>query len=232
MSHSSDYVELRAHTCFSFSDGAVSAEALAAHARRLGYTHLGITDTADLGGLARFATEAMAPLKDPACRDAALHTDVSCETCQAPVRPIAGAELNVGGRPAAFLAHSEEGYQNLAALVTLARVGQWEEWDKKVQGKRRGRPKVRWEHVAEHARGLHALTGPASGELASLLRAGQRTEAERCLARWRELFEPGHLSIEVQLHHTGGHESALAAELVELASESGVPWVARRMHDT
>ena len=226
MSHSSDYVELRAHTCFSFSDGAVSAESIAAHARRLGYTHLGITDTADLGGLARFATEAMAPLKDPACRDAALHTDVSCETCQAPVRPIAGAELNVDGRPAAFLARTEQGYQNLAALVTLARVGQWEEWDKKVQGKRRGRPKVRWEHVAEHARGLHALTGPASGELASLLRAGQRTEAERCLARWRELFEPGHLSIEVQLHHTGGHESALAAELIELANEHGVPWVA------
>jgi DNA polymerase III alpha subunit len=57
------YVELRAHTCFSFSDGAVSAEALAKHARERGYTHLAITDTADLGGMARFATEAMSPLK-------------------------------------------------------------------------------------------------------------------------------------------------------------------------
>jgi DNA polymerase III, alpha subunit len=53
----SAYVELRAHTCFSFSDGAVSAEALAKHARARGYTHLGITDTADLGGMARFATK-------------------------------------------------------------------------------------------------------------------------------------------------------------------------------
>ena len=44
------YVELRAHSCFSFSDGAVSAENLARRARELGYTHLGITDTADLGG--------------------------------------------------------------------------------------------------------------------------------------------------------------------------------------
>jgi DNA polymerase III alpha subunit len=103
------YVELRAHTCFSFSDGAVSAESLAAHAASLGYTHLGITDTADLGGIARFATEAM--------------------TLPTPVRPIVGAELVVEGRPAAFLARTEDGYRNLAALVTLARVGQWDAWD-------------------------------------------------------------------------------------------------------
>ena len=62
------YIELRSHTCFSFSDGAISAEALAKHARQLGYTHLGITDTADLGGLAKFAVEAMSPLKDQRAR--------------------------------------------------------------------------------------------------------------------------------------------------------------------
>src|ERR1051326_8693501 len=98
------FVELRAHTCFSFSDGAVSAEALAGHARRLGYTHLGITDTADLGGIAKFATEAMSPLKDPMCTRAEQHDDEPCIVCQAPVRPIVGAELIVDGHPAAFLA--------------------------------------------------------------------------------------------------------------------------------
>jgi len=222
----SAYVELRAHTCFSFSDGAVSAEALAKHARERGYTHLGITDTADLGGMARFGVEAMSPLKDPLCPNAERHGDEYCRTCQYPVRPIAGAELNVDGRPAAFLARDGDGYRNLAALVTLARVGQWQEWDKKVQGKRRGRPKITWAHVAQHSAGLHAMTGPASGELASLIRAGKESEAKRCLSRWREIFAPGTLSIEVQLHHTGGHESVLAAELIRLAEESGVPWVA------
>ena len=145
------YVELRAHTCFSFSDGAVSAEEIARVARRLGYSHLGITDTADLGGLARFSTEAMAPYKDPTCPRFEQHTDEPCAICQRPLRPIVGAELVVDGFPAAFIARSAEGYQNLAALVTLARVGQWDEWEKKTQGKRRGRPKVTWEHVAAHA---------------------------------------------------------------------------------
>src|SRR6476660_8982698 len=104
------YAELRAHTCFSFSDGAISAEALAKHARQLGYTHLGITDTADLGGLAKFAVEAMSPLKDPTCANTEQHTDEPCRTCQYPVRPIVGAELNVDGYPMAFLARNEEGY--------------------------------------------------------------------------------------------------------------------------
>jgi error-prone DNA polymerase len=223
---SCEYVELRAHTCFSFSDGAVSAEALAKHARANGYSHLGISDTADLGGIARFATEGMSPLKDPLCLEAERHTDEPCRACQFPLWPIVGAELNVEGKPAAFIAKTRRGYENLAALVTLSRVGQWEEWDKKIQGKRRGRPKITWAHVAAHAEGLHALTGPATGGLASLLRAGKESEAKRELDRWRDVFPADSISIEVQLHYTGGHEAALASELIALAEREGVPWVA------
>ena len=82
-------VELRAHTCYSFSYGAISAEGMAKHARKLGYTHLGITDTADLGAVAKFAVEAMSPLPDPMCKDAEQHeTGAPCRTCMAPVRPV------------------------------------------------------------------------------------------------------------------------------------------------
>ena len=218
------FIELRAHTCYSFSDGAISAEALAKHARQRGYTHLGITDTADLGGIAKFAVEAMSPVQDPMCDNAERHGDGPCRTCQAPVRPIVGAELVVDGHPAAFLARTRRGYENLAALVTLARVGQWSAWDQKEQGKRRGRPRITWAHVVQHAEGLQALTGPATGELATLIRAGK--PADRALNRWREVFHGGALSIEVQLHHAGGHEAVLAAELIELAEHAGVPWVA------
>ena len=221
------FIELRAHSCFSFSDGAISAEVLARHARRLGYSHLGVTDTADLGGLARFATEAMSPLKDPTCTNADDHDDTPCRTCQYPVRPIVGAELNVDGHPAAFLARNQTGYCNLAALVTLARVGQWATWEKPVQARRRGRPKITWEQLAAHSDGLHALTGPATGELASLVRAGKTAAAEQCLTRWREVFEDdSRFSIEVRFHNTGGRESALATELIELAERTELPWFA------
>jgi error-prone DNA polymerase len=218
-------VELRAHTAFSFNDGAVTPEALVDRAADLGYSALAITDTADLGGLVRAALTAK--LRG--------------------IKLIAGAELNVDARPAAFLARNAEGYRNLATLVTLSRVGHWQTWEKAEAGLRRGQPNVTWAQVAEHAAGLHMLTGPASGTLATLLRgdggwaaarAGPptttdpddrrltaRARAERQVAEWREAFGE-HLAVEVQLHHVDGHEAALAAELIRLAGRTRVSWVA------
>ncbi|HEX2093272.1 MAG TPA: error-prone DNA polymerase [Longimicrobiaceae bacterium] len=129
------------------------------------------------------------------------------------VRPVVGAEVRVGGYPLALLARDEAGYRNLSALVTLAR-----------RGNPRGKPALRWGEVLERAAGLHLLTGPLAGEVASLLRRGRRAEAERLLARLREAFGR-HLAVEVQLHHVSGAEAALAGALVELAERFSVPWV-------
>src|SRR3954468_1074325 len=101
------YTELRTHTAFSFGDGAVSPEALARRARALGYKHLGVTDCADLGGIAKFAVEAMAPPKDVSCPRLSDHERLGkddCAVCQRPVQPIVGAEIEVDGHPAAFIA--------------------------------------------------------------------------------------------------------------------------------
>ena len=78
------YVELRAHTAFSFGDGSVTPEALIGRAAELGYGAIGITDTADVGGIPRAV----------------------CAGRDRGVRVIAGAELCVGGRPMAFLARA------------------------------------------------------------------------------------------------------------------------------
>ena len=183
------YTELRAHTAFSFGDGVLNPETLAKRARRLGHTHLAVTDTADLGGLVRFAQAMRNPLRDESCADAARHEELGsdpCPQCERPLHPIAGAELVVDGHPAAFLARNQRGFQNLAALVTLARVGAWERWDKDGQHERRGRPQVTWAQVAEHSAGLHALTGPASGLLASRLRGGDAIGARRRRASSRD----------------------------------------------
>ena len=194
------------------------------HARQLGYTSLGITDTADLGAVPRFVTEARTIAKDPRCRHAANHTDEPCPICERPLRSIVGAELNIDGYPAAFLVRDARGCRNLAALLTCARVGMWSEWDKAVQGKRRGHPEVTWEQLAARSEGLHALTGPASGEIASCIRSGDEVGAERALDRWRDVFG-ARLAIEVQLHHASAAESALAGALIDLAERRGVPWV-------
>ena len=202
------FVELRARSAFSFGDGTATPEALVARAEELGYTALGLTDAADLGGIIRFALAAR----------------------EHGIRPIAGAELRVGGRPAAFLARDETGFRNLAALVTRARLDN-----------RRGQPGVSFAEMRERSTGLHALTGPAAGPIASRLRTGKPAEAARELSRWREVFG-GRLAVEVQLHHASGAEAALADALIELAERHRVPWVVtneprylddsgRRVHD-
>jgi error-prone DNA polymerase len=100
---SSDYVELHAHTGFSFQDGASQPDELALAAAELGYTHVAVTDHDNLCGALEFAHAAKA----------------------AGVRPISGAEVTVEdelGRicHVTLLARTAEGYANLCRLLTAA----------------------------------------------------------------------------------------------------------------
>lgn len=197
------YVELRAHTAFSFGDGAVAPDVLIARAKVLGYHAIGITDHADLGGIVRAKLQA---------------------TTETSIKVIAGAELRVDGKPLALLARNAAGCRNLGALITHARVGVLPGWDRANPRRTRGLPHVAWDVVAEHSEGLHCLTGPASGALAMLLRARDGRGAERWVGTCRDVFGD-RMAIEVQDHQTGGEERALAGALVALAERMGVPWV-------
>ncbi|MGQ0560720.1 MAG: PHP domain-containing protein, partial [Gemmatimonadota bacterium] len=209
------YVELRAHSAFSFGDGTTSPEALVQRAAELGYAALGLTDTADLGGIIRFTL-------------AAEH---------AGIKPICGVELNVDGHPTALLAMNAAGYRNIAHLVTQARVGAIDTWRAGAQGREnaplakrysveipgRGRPNISFADLIERSDGLFCLTGPSTGYFASLLQSDRRVEANYELDRWREVFGQ-RLALEVQLHHAGGHEASLATSLVELAERNRITW--------
>jgi len=121
-------VELRAHTGFSFGDGAVTPEALVRRAADLGYHSIGITDNADIGGIVRFCLEAK----------------------RVGIDPVVGAELNVDGHSVALIARNAEGYRNIASLVTRARLhSNLQKWEKGQNAKLRGRPRVSWKDVAE-----------------------------------------------------------------------------------
>jgi error-prone DNA polymerase len=226
------FVELRAHTAFSFGDGTCSPESLVARAAEQGHGALGVADHADLGGVIRFTLEAE----------------------RRGIKPVVGVELEVDGFPTALLARDALGYRNLAALVTKSRVGEIGRWGEPDEvrergGRRapvrpkgssarghaldrryavplpaRGRPALTFHDIIERAEGVYCLTGPATGEIATHVRTGRAAEAAFLLDRWREAFG-SRLAVEVQLHHAGGHEEALAAGLIELAERSRVAWV-------
>jgi len=96
------YVELHAHSAYSFLDGASQPEELAAQAAELGYEALALTDHDGVYGSLEFA-------------HAAKHFGV---------RPITGAEVTiVGGAHVTLLVETAAGYANLCRLLTAAHAG-------------------------------------------------------------------------------------------------------------
>src|SRR2546421_9086417 len=93
------YVELHAHSAYSFLDGASQPEELAAQAAELGYPALALTDHDGVYGSLEFA-------------HAAKHFGV---------RPITGAEVTLdGGAHVTLLVETPRGYANLCRLLTAA----------------------------------------------------------------------------------------------------------------
>jgi error-prone DNA polymerase len=93
------YVELHAHSAYSFLDGASQPEELAARAVELGYEALALTDHDGVYGSLEFA-------------HAAKHFGV---------RPITGAEVTLSdGSHVTLLVETARGYANLCRLLTAA----------------------------------------------------------------------------------------------------------------
>jgi error-prone DNA polymerase len=96
-----EYVELHAHSHYSFLEGASSIEEMTLRARELGYPALALTDHDNLVGAMAFSKAAQV----------------------LEVRPITGAEVTLaGGGHLTLLAETARGYANLCHLLTLARV--------------------------------------------------------------------------------------------------------------
>ncbi|HET7568356.1 MAG TPA: error-prone DNA polymerase [Gaiellaceae bacterium] len=127
------YVELHAHSAYSFLDGASQPEELAARAAELGYEALALTDHDGVYGSLEFA-------------HAAKHLGV---------RPITGAELTLsGGAHVTLLVEDARGYANLCRLLTAAHAGTRPKEEPLP-------PRLEQALLEEHAEGLVCLSGCA-----------------------------------------------------------------------
>jgi error-prone DNA polymerase len=210
------YVELHAHSAFSFLDGASSPDELVLRAAELGYRELALTDHDGIWGSMEFAQ---------ACRLQG-------------VRPITGAELTVRAReggpppppgfrgncpPGAFhltlLVADATGYRNLCRLLTLAH-------SRTRDGAEPLPSSVALTDLERHAAGLVCLSGSArDGALAGRIHRGDNRGAERLGRTLLEAFGPDRFRVELQLPLWRG-DHARNRRLGELAAALGVPCVA------
>ena len=194
------YVELHAHSAFSFLDGASSPEEMAEAAARLGHSALALTDHDGLCGSLAFAHAARA----------------------AGVRPITGAEVTLDdGSHLTLLAATAAGYANLCRLITIAHAD-----TRPPPDRRPVPPRLALSRLAAHAEGLVCLTGCARhGLVPRLVAGGDRPGA---LAAVRGLVRDlgrENVLVEIQLSRSRG-DRRLARALSDLAEVAGVACVA------
>jgi error-prone DNA polymerase len=129
------YVELHAHSAYSFLDGASQPEELAARAAELGYEALALTDHDGVYGSLEFAHAAKA----------------------FGLRPLTGAEMTLeGGSHVTLLVETPKGYANLCRLLTEAHAG-----TRPAGGAEPLPPALPLERLLEAGDGLVCLSGCA-----------------------------------------------------------------------
>src|SRR5437899_5181690 len=129
------YIELHAHSAYSFLDGASLPEELAARAAELGYEALALTDHDGVYGSLEFA-------------HAAKHFGV---------RPITGAEVTLAdGSHVTLLVESPRGYANLCRLLTAAHAHTRDSTNREPQP-----PRLEQTFLEELNVGLACLSGCA-----------------------------------------------------------------------
>lgn len=203
MAPRSPYVELHAHSWFSFLDGSSSPAELAEAAAGLGYEAVALTDHDGVWGSMEFAL---------ACRAFDL-------------KAITGTELSVeteaGSHHLTLLVESATGYANLCRILTDAHTG-----TRDGPGRKAGPAGIPLEALAGRIDGLFCLSGCAgSGAVASAWGTGQPARGEVAARKLREIFGPDGMAIEIQRPYWR-NDRARNCWLERLGQTLGVPVVA------
>jgi DNA polymerase III subunit alpha len=193
-----EFVHLHLHSQYSFLTGAVKLGALPARVKAQGMRAVALTDHANMYGALRHYN---------ACRAAG-------------IQPILGSELNVvrGGNGLCHLvvlAADDTGYRNLVSLVSRGHLSPASELA----------PSVTLEAIAERRQGLVALSGCLGGFLPqNVLELGPE-RARGALGELSDVFEPGHLFVELQ-DHGFPEQGVLNPLLIDAARALDLPLVA------
>jgi error-prone DNA polymerase len=204
MASAAPYIELHAHSAFSFLDGASTPAELAAAAERHGYPALALTDHDGVWGSREFAE---------VCGDLEVRAITGAELT---VLPLTGSCVHL-----TLLVENECGYHNLCRLLTAAHSH-----TRDSPGRAASQPWATLEQVEEHAEGLVCLSGCArDGALAGAWERGETERGERLGQRLLAAFGRDRFRVELQ-RPFWRHDRARNRWLALLASRLGVPCVA------
>ena len=187
---SAEFAHLHVHSQYSLLDGAIRVKELAKRAKALGMGAVALTDHGNMFGTLQHYL---------ACKEAGVSPILGCEVnvvregARPPqARPNASSDLgeDLPVDHLVLLAGSEEGYRNLARIVS---AGYLDPASMRA-------PSVRESVVVSNRAGLIGLTGCMGGVVAQQVLELGETAGRETLERLRGIFEPGSLFVELQEH--------------------------------
>ncbi len=213
------FTHLHVHTEYSMLDGAARLDDLFAGCQKSGMSAMAMTDHGNLYGAYDFYKKAKA---------AGIKPIIGIEAYVAPEhrkhkQPVrwgtpAQRDDDVSGAGsythATLLAESTEGMYNLFRLSSLA----------SMEGYFR-QPRMDWELLSAHGKGIIATTGCPSGEVQTRLRLGQYDQAVAAAAKMRDIFGKDNFYVELMIHGLE-HERRAADGLRRIAKDLAIPFLA------
>ena len=201
-----DFVHLHVHTEYSLLDGANRIKDLVTRVKELGMKAIAITDHGVMYGAIEFYKE---------CKKQGIKPIIGCEMYVAP-RTRFDKEPNIDERPGhlVLLAKDNEGYKNLAKLVSIAFTEGFYY-----------KPRIDMEVLKKYSKGLVASSACLAGFINRALLADDYEKAKKIANDYIEIFGKDDFYIELQ--HNGIREQVIANQrLIKLARELGLKMIA------
>src|SRR5450432_4492812 len=204
----SQFVHLHLHTDYSMLDGACDVEKLCQRAKELGMPAVAMTDHGNIFGAVHFVN---------AARSAGIKPIVGCELyiCKKDDHRISrtppdGDTYN----HLLVLAQNDEGYRNLTKITSEASLHGFYY-----------KPRVSKKFLAEHSKGLIALSGCLKGEVAEYLMEDKYEAARNAASSYRDIFGKDNFFLEIQDQGLE-MEHRIHADLFRLEQDLGMQMVA------
>ena len=202
------FVHLHLHTDYSLLDGAIQIKPLSNRVAELGMPACAMTDHGNMYGAISFYN---------AMKNNGVKPIVGCETYITRGNRKEKA-ASAPGEKANFhlilLAQNYEGYQNLVRLTSKAYTEGFYY-----------KPRIDKELLAEHSKGLIALSACMSGVPSAMLAQDKCDEAAKAAHEFEEILGKGNYFLEIQEHGLEP-QNRIRKSLVELSKRTGVPLVA------
>ncbi|MGI8733138.1 MAG: DNA polymerase III subunit alpha [Pyrinomonadaceae bacterium] len=203
-----DFVHLHLHTDYSLLDGAIQIKPLAKRTEELGMKACAMTDHGNMFGAISFYNAMKARGVKPI---------IGCETYITRGNRgdrSAGAPGEKANFHLILLAQNYEGYQNLVRLTSKAYTEGFYY-----------KPRIDKELLAQHSKGLIALSACLSGVPSAMLARERCDDAAAAALEFEEIMGKGNYFLEIQEHGLEAQDR-IRKPLVELSKRTGVPLVA------